>query len=929
MRLICLSLVLFTLSSLSNAWPASAETPAAPDPAREKSFEDHVRPLLVKRCGNCHGPEKQQGDLRLDRRASVLGEKPGEGVVVPGKPDDSRLLQVIRYTPGETQMPPTGKLAAAEVEVLTNWVRDGAYWPETTAGSPAKSSAGLPKTADGQWDFRSIASSHWAFRPVQSPQPPQVQDVARVQRPMDRFVLRGLEDAGLGFSPEADRRTLAKRLWFDLTGLPPTYEEVEAFASDAAPDAYERLVDHLLSSPQYGERWARHWLDVARYADTKGYVFTENRFYPFSFTYRDYVIKAFNDDKPYDQFVVEQLAADKLGKPEGDESLAALGFLTVGRRYLNNQQDIIDDRIDVVTRGLLGLSVGCARCHDHKFDPIPTADYYSLYGVFASCNEPDELPLIGEPVESPAYKAYREELAKRQQACDDYEAKVFVELQEHLRTRAGDYLQSILKQEKKLPDGIALAYKDGEPAERLIGRWKQQLERAKSDDPILGPWKRLTTAAPADFPSELTKLIDDAETGINARVKAELKKSPPTNVVELCKVYGELFAAVDAEWKTLAKDAPQPPEKLADAASEEVRRAIYGERSITDFAATETKRLFGRNHRDHLKELEKKLAQLNVDSPGAPARAMVVRDNPNPTEPVVFVRGNPGRHGDKVPRRFPRILAPEGAGFNQGSGRLELAKAIVEPGNPLTARVLVNRVWMLHFGTPLVSSPSDFGFRSDAPSNPELLDYLATYFVNSGWSLKELHREMLLSAAWKQDSRDRAEAHAADPENALYWRMNRRRREFESQRDAWLAAAGKLEPQMYGRPVNIETQPFSGRRTIYELIDRNNLPGLLRTFDFPTPDTSSAQRPQTTVPQQALFGMNSPFLQQLSQALAERTSQVSPRDERVDLLFRLALSRTPTTAERLQLSEAVESNTFGWAEAAQILLMSNEFAFVD
>ncbi len=909
--------------------PVISAGTAGADDSREKQFEERIRPLLVSRCGSCHGAEKQQGDLRLDLRASVLGEKPGEGVVAPGKPDDSRLLQVVRYTAGDTQMPPSGKLPDSEIELLSAWISAGAFWPEHDAGDAARAAMSLPRTPSGEWDFAAIAGSHWAFSPPAPPQPPEVRATDRVSRPMDRYVLKRLESAGLTLSPEADRRTLAKRLWFDLVGIPPTYEEIEAFAADASPDAYEQLVERLLSSPQYGERWGRHWLDVARYADTKGYVFTENRFYPFSFTYRDYVIKAFNDDKPYDQFILEQLAADQLGRPPGDESLAALGFLTVGRRYLNNQQDIIDDRIDVVTRGLLGLSVSCARCHDHKFDPIPTADYYSLYGVFASCNEPEELPLIGEAVESPEYKAYLTEFAKLQKDCDDYEARVYLELQEHLRTRAGDYLQAILKDEKKLPEGLAVAYKDGEPAERLVSRWKLFLGSAKAGDPVFGLWKSLADAPAAAFADQLQARLVDPQGGVNSRLKAALMESPPANLVDLAAAYGRLLAAVDAEWKAATDGKSDAPSQLPDASAEEVRRVLYGERSVTDFPAAETKRYFGQNHRDHLKQLEKKLAQLNVDSPGAPPRAMVVFDNPAPTEPVVFVRGNAGRRGDKVPRRFPRILAPEAMAFQQGSGRLELARAIVDPRNPLTARVLVNRVWLAHFGTPLVDSPSDFGVRANPPSHPELLDYLADYFIASGWSIKELHREMLLSTTWRQQSLDRDDARSVDSENTLYWRMNRRRREFESLRDSWLAVAGKLEPQMYGRPVNIESQPFTGRRTIYELVDRNNLPGLLRTFDFPTPDASSAQRPQTTVPQQALYGMNSPFVQQMAQAVAERALAATSTEDRVNQMFRVGLGRSASPAEQQQFSQLVVSEGLDWPAAAQVLLMSNEFAFVD
>jgi hypothetical protein len=308
---------------------------------------------------------------------------------------------------------------------------------------------------------------------------------------------------------------------------------------------------------------------------------------------------------------------------------------------------------------------------------------------------------------------------------------------------------------------------------------------------------------------------------------------------------------------------------------------------------------------------------------------MVLVDNDQPTEPVIFIRGNAGRRGDPVPRRFPQILEPEGTPFKNGSGRLELAQAITDPTNPLTARVIANRVWAWHFGTALVSTPSDFGARSDPPSHPELLDYLASRLMEEGWSLKALHREILLSAVWQQASVDRPEARAVDPENHLYWRMNRRRHEFEAQRDAWLFAAGRLNNAMGGKPQDIETQPFSTRRTVYALIDRNNLPGLLRAFDYPSPDVSTAERPQTTVPQQALFGMNSPFVQQMASALAARTADIADPTTRVERLFELSLARKPTGEEGAALREAVESQTLGWENIAQILLMANEFAFVD
>src|SRR5579885_560826 len=417
---------LFTLLALAAlGLPAAAEPakPATPAEAAE-FFEKRVRPVLVENCQACHGDKKQRGGLRLDSRAALLKGGENGPAVAPGDPGKSRLIQAVRHA-GDLKMPPKKQLPAEAVEALAAWVKMGAPWPET------------PQAAQG--DPLSPAAArdrHWAFRPVRKPVLPAVRHEGWVRTPVDRFILARLEEKGHRPAPPADRRTLLRRITFDLIGLPPTPEEVDAFLNDPSPDAYEKVVDRLLASPHYGERWGRHWLDVARYADTKGYVFTDERRFPFSYTYRDWVIRSLNEDLPYDQFVLQQLAADQLlpltlssppaaggeGRVGGDDkrSLAAMGFLTLGRRFLNNPHDIIDDRIDVVCRGLMGLTVACARCHDHKYDPISQKDYYALYGVFASSVEPKELPVLMEPTPSPAYRAYEKELAVLQKAVDDY-----------------------------------------------------------------------------------------------------------------------------------------------------------------------------------------------------------------------------------------------------------------------------------------------------------------------------------------------------------------------------------------------------------------------------------------------------------------------------------------------------------------------------
>jgi hypothetical protein len=611
------------------------------------------------------------------------------------------------------------------------------------------------------------------------PSLPKVHNESWPTTPVDHFILASLESRGWMPAPPADRYTLIRRVTLDLTGLPPTPEEVEAFQSDTRPDAYERLVDRLLASPAYGERWARHWLDVARYADSKGYVFQEERRFPFSYTYRDYVIRALNQDLPYDRFILEQLAADQL--PDADKrSLAAMGFLTLGRRFLNNIHDIIDDRIDVTMRGLLGLTVGCARCHDHKYDPIPMTDYYSLYGVFASSVEPAELPQIGDVGTGPLAEEFQKTLAQLKADLEKFE-------KEH---------------EKELKAG-------------------------------------------------------------------------------------------------------------------------------------------NRKFRDQRAALKRKLDAHLANHPGSPPRAMVLHDKPQPVEPRVFLRGNPNNPGEVVPRQFLYVLAGESRQpFTHGSGRLELARAIASPDNPLTARVLVNRVWAWHFGKGLVDSPSDFGIRTPPPSHPELLDYLAARFIADGWSLKKLHRLIVLSSTYCQASTVRAATQqsadqvaavlANDPENRLLSRMNRRRLDYETMRDSMLFVAGRLDRTMGGPALDADRQPQGSRRTIYNFIDRQNLPGVLRAFDFASPDTHCPQRFTTTVPQQALFFMNNSFAEQQAAALAHRATSATPR-ERVENLFRLAYGRRPS-ADELNLALAYlehEPADKGWVRLAQVLLASNEFVFVD
>jgi mono/diheme cytochrome c family protein len=939
-----------TAKKIAWVWVALAVLPAlsargdqtdqAADAKAIEFFESKVRPILAEHCFSCHGPKKQMGGgLRVDSRASMLKGGDSGPIIVPGKPEQSPMIRAILHG-GDIKMPPKTKLPSEAVETLTAWVKLGAPWPDT-GGNTATAQPGAIAEA---------AKKHWAFQPVRKPELPTIKNEAWVRTPVDRFILAKLEAKQIAPAPMADRPTLVRRLSFDLIGLPPTPEEMEATLSDKSDEWYERLVGRLLASPQYGERWARHWLDVARYADTKGYVFLEERKFPAAYTYRDYVIRAFNQDLPYDRFIVEQLAADQLPQGPDQRYLAAMGYLTLGRRFLNNVHDIIDDRIDVVSRGLQGLTVTCARCHDHKFDPIPTKDYYSLYGVFAASVEPRDLPVIAEPERTEAYLAYEKELKDHEQKVNDFLQQKHRELQERLRSQVGDYLIAVREAERLPGESHYEALNPGDLNPEVIRRWQAYLvETRKQHHPVWTAWHAFAGIARKDFAAQAPALAEklaangDAKQTHHPLVARMFVGKAPESLQEVARRYGELFAATEKLWQEArTKDANS--KALADKDRESLRQVLAAAKSPTSIPVTEIegKRLLDRATREQLTKLRKAVDQLKANSPAAPPRAMILRDVPSPGPVRVLVRGNPNNQGDVVSRQFLSILTgPERKPFKSGSGRLELAQAIASKSNPLTARVMVNRVWGWHFGSGLVRTPSDFGLRGEPPTHPELLDYLATYFMDNGWSLKKLHRHIVLSNSYRQASAGDPRLATLDADNRLLARMNRRRLDFEQMRDALLAAGGKLDLAAGGPSADLTKTPFSQRRTIYGFIERQNLPGMFRTFDFASPDTSSPQRYTTTVPQQALFLMNSPFVVEQAKRLAARPEIAAEADaaKRVERLYRLCYGRAPE-AEELSLGlrfvqtndqeNAKTPNSLScWERYAQVLLLSNEFAFVD
>jgi mono/diheme cytochrome c family protein len=930
---------------------AAANDSAPPiTPEQERLFEEKVRPLLATNCQECHGSKKQESGLRLDsRQAMIDGGDSGQRAVVPGDPDRSLLIKAVNHV-GDYQMPPKRKLTDDDIGALTEWVKVGLPWP--SANTPIETKKSVSELA------KEHRQTHWAYQPVLRPAAPIIRTSAfRTKNSIDAFVATKLEEKGLTQSPEADRRTLMRRLCYDLIGLPPSPEEVETFQADQSPDAYEHLVDRLLASPHFGERWGRHWLDVARYGDTKGYAFQQERRYPYSYTYRDYIIRAFNEDRPYDQFVTEQLAADKLPESETDKSrLAGLGFLTVGRKF-NDRNNDIDDQIDVVGRGLLGITVACARCHDHKYDAVPTEDYYSLYGVFASCTEPAELPLISSPFadesykQSDAYRRYEDQLAKLKDEVEKFKTTKHTEFLDQSRHQSADYLAKVAAGDG---DGLAakLSFMSLDPKDlrpRLVERWRQFVaEHAKINDPVWGLWHELLKIRTSEFSEKAPAVVADychkRPSGTlagecNPLVKAAFDSDTVAAPMDVARIYGNLLTDIYERWKSSGGNEDAFA-KLSDD-TRQLAEVLVSGISPTSVDRDDVRQFLNRADRNKYSELQKKVDSHIANSVFAPPRAMVVADNPKPTDPRVLIRGNPARPGNVVPRQFLLVVAGEGRKpFPDGSGRLDLARSIASPENPLTRRVIVNRLWMHHFGEPLVLSPSDFGVRCDPPSHPELLDWLASDLLDSGWSLKTVHRQIICSATYRQSSLDRPECRAIDQENRLLWRMNRRRLEFEAARDTLLAVSGRLDTAMFGRTVELTKSPFPARRAVYGFIDRQDLPNLYRVFDLASPDSSSPRRPRTTVPQQALFFMNSPFVIEQAKALAAKSEITAAKDnnDRIAALYRLVLDRTPDHDEaaigRQFIAAAGEApkdeiKMTAWEQYAQLLLLSNEVMYVD
>ncbi len=855
-------------------------------------FENRIAPVLAESCVQCHSSVegKTKGGLALDTREGLMAGGDNGPVVLKEALEKSPLLQRLHSTDPEEKMPPKeAKLSKQQVEDLSAWIKAGAPDPRT---APTLAARG------GQ---TSSAKSHWAFQPVQTPSLPAVQMKGWCKTPLDRFILASLEKEGLKPNLETDRATLIRRATFDMVGIPPTPAEVQAFVDDKSPGAWEKVVDRLLASPQYGERWGRYWLDLARYSDTKGTVSRKKNEDPRNvdaWSYRDYVIRSFNEDLPYDRFVREQLAADLYAKGDDRKSLPAMGFLTVGEHFGGNANDVINDQIDVVTKGFLGLTVSCARCHDHMFDPVPQKDYYSLHGIFKSSFEPKEAPVVEMRGSQAQYEDY---LKSREALVGKIRNQVSAE---YVRLRG---------QFRKTVDVILLSSKL-EQRERAVALRKAGLDNKRDfeglrgvgavlrSEPTFLPFFALSKLSNAEWSTVAPALIDSIIAGsgrfekVPMSVRAAFADAPPETLQQAAALYSELFAELSRR-----EAAAADPESAADPMVEELGPIPFRGEDFNSLSADALAEKLGRQAAGMLAGTRAQLDKLDLSHPGAPRRAMVMADSASPSDSPVLIRGEVGSKGAIVPRRFLEILSPGARPeFRAGSGRKELAEAIVDRGNPLTARVFVNRVWQNHFGNGIVGTPDDFGTQSPKPTHPELLDYLASQFMANGWHMKPLHREILLSAVYRQSSVLNQVAAAKDPANGLLWRFNLRRLDFEAFRDSLLFIAGRLDlSEVGGQPVNILSEPFSDRRSVYGYVDRAAVPELMTHFDFANPGASSGRRHETIVPQQALYLMNSPLMVDVSRRLLARPEMQKAHSdsEKVEALYWMAYQRAPKPNE--------------------------------
>ncbi len=891
--------------------------------ATPEFFETKIRPIFANHCYSCH-TATAMGGLRLDSPEGLTKSGKHGPLVTPGDPDQSALILAVRHTDINFKMPMGAKLKDTEIADLTAWVKAGAIWPKAAVATAA------PKPEDGKYVIRPSMRNFWSFQPLKELQAPAPKDPQWAKSTIDKFVLARLEKEGLKPAKPATKRDLIRRASLDLTGIPPTYDEIVAFEKDLSPGAFGKVVDRLLASPHYGERWGRFWLDVARYGEDDYRSLDPMRRgfnpYPNAYVYRDWVIQAFQDDLPYDQFVKAQIAGDLLDPKTRHKTLPATGFLGLGPWYYDNgstevtRADERHDRVDAVTRGFLGLTVACARCHDHKYDPIPAVDYYAIAGVFKNTVY-EEYPLVPKSVRAD-FQKLQDQIDQKQKLLFDIQGNQTSQLSQSLAFQTSNYLQGVWEvtgmQKKEMASVVEARKLDFE----LFDRWIKFMEKPTTKYKNKEAWQALLkinadtaagTAAEAKrlavkFQEEVitvmlnrNELIDENKV-IAAKAldgtKPKKRTNKPSNFVTNedfcpgCNLTLKSLAEADTNFATeifqrMLTDADDP-----NAMMEGANR--MGKPGVLMFRGWGLESRIGSEAQSQIASIRKDVEESRKKlEPGFPY-LHGVKDAEHPSNLELSFRGDPFNLGPEVPRHFLSVLSKEApVPFTKGSGRLELAESILQ--QPIAMRVIVNRIWKGHFGSGIVDTPSNFGMTGERPTNPELLEYLAATFAKNGQSIKKLHREIMLTSVYQLSTENDPVAFAKDSGNRLYWRADRKRMDAEQVRDSILQVAGDLDRAVGG--PSVELTPAVKRRTVYGKVSRYKLDEYLQLFDFPSPNLSAEKRFVTTVPLQRLFLMNSDFMQLEAEELAKRVATEPTNRARIRKAHQIVFGRDASEEE--------------------------------
>ncbi|MGE3577360.1 MAG: PSD1 and planctomycete cytochrome C domain-containing protein [Vicinamibacterales bacterium] len=891
-------------------WP-DGSTGGKPEAVLREHFETHIRPVLAQQCFACHTAQVS-GGLRLDSREDALkGGKTGPAVV-PGDPDKSIIIAALRHS-GTLRMPKGGtRLTDEQIAFFVQWIKDGAFWPADTVNRKEYS----------------LEQKHlWSVQPLASHPVPAVKDAAWPLNDIDRFVLARLEKEGMKPTTGATRRDLIRRVTYDLTGLMPAMADVQAFEHDKSPNAWEKVVDRLLASPQYGERWARHWMDVVRYGEDDYNVGgrpdrTEK--YPFAYLYRDWLIRAFNDDMTYDMFVKTQLAADLMDDKVRDTHLPALGMNGNGIWIFQaspapiERADEWHDKVDVTSKAFLGLTVGCARCHDHKYDAIYARDYYGMASIFASSNF-KSYPRVPKAV-ADEYEKQSKVLEKKQEELKKFQEEAGALYAKVLLSQAEDYMVAAWKLGSDRKASIESIAEDTKTDPEILGRWVKFLKKRPDNYPALKTWQEMVSlggsedeartlakefvAKVKEVDEKHAKLAKDNE-ALLASIKDE--KEPfdplPNGKKRRLNNYQIDLKSLDREDLLLWRDVFERdvPEATAETDDEMGLGGRGGKPGLLKLSDGALERRLPADLRMHLTKLKADADDYKKQMMPRPPAIYGIAEAENPSDLRVFTRGNPYTFGEPAPRAIPSILnGGEPRLLTKGSGRLELAEEIVR--HPVAQRVIVNRVWRWHFGRGIVDSPSNFGTAGEKPTHPELLDFLAAKFVKDGMSFKKLHKDILLSRTYQMSTAPVAANIQKDASNTLFWRANRQRIDSEGVWDLLLQAADKLDMKTQGGPSE-ELSDKMQRRAVYAKVSRMYPHDFHATFDLPAATISTEKRYTTNVPQQRLFFLNSSMVRNLSDALAESIKTLESPEAQVRKAYEVVFQRVPT-AEELSLATA-------------------------